>query len=60
MARRLPYIQGILGVWILVAPWALGFYEIAPAMWSSLISGAALILLALWQNNKDKLDEVIQ
>ncbi len=60
MARHLPYIQGVLGVWILVSPWALGFYEIAPARWSSLISGAALVLLALWENYKNRLDEPIQ
>ena len=42
------YAQLILGLWILVAPWVLGYAFVTPALWSSIIAGVFIALLALW------------
>lgn len=42
------WLQLILGVWIFVSPWILGFYEINLALWSNLIAGIAIAVLSLW------------
>ncbi|MBI2591126.1 MAG: SPW repeat protein [Candidatus Brennerbacteria bacterium] len=42
------WVQLILGVWIFVSPWLLGFYEINLALWSNLIAGIAIVILSLW------------
>jgi hypothetical protein len=36
-----------LGLWALVSPWLLGFYDINLAAWNSILIGALVILLAL-------------
>lgn len=41
-------LEVILGIWILISPWILGFSSLAPALWSSVIGGAAVALLGLW------------
>lgn len=46
--RLILKIELALGAWLVVAPWALRFSAIVPALWSSVIAGSALILLALW------------
>lgn len=38
----------ILGAWIFVAPWALGFVGLPRASWDHWLVGAAIFLLALW------------
>jgi hypothetical protein len=40
--------QLVLGVWILVSPWILGYASFTPALWGSVISGTIIALLALW------------
>lgn len=42
------YGQLILGLWILLAPWLLGFSFVTPALWSSIISGTLTAFLGLW------------
>jgi hypothetical protein len=42
------YINMILGVWIFVAPWALGFTPLWRAGWDHWIVGALIFLIALW------------
>lgn len=38
----------ILGAWIFVAPWALGFVGLRRASWDHWLVGAVIFLLALW------------
>ena len=40
--------QLVLGIWILVSPWILGYASLAIALWGSIIVGAFVALLALW------------
>jgi len=42
------YGQLILGLWVLVTPWILGYASVTPALWSSVIAGVFIALLALW------------
>ncbi len=38
----------ILGVWILISPWILGYWRITPALWNQVVAGVLVILLSLW------------
>ncbi len=42
------YGQLILGLWVFLAPWILGYSFVTPALWSSIIAGVLISLLALW------------
>jgi hypothetical protein len=45
------WVNGILGLWILIAPWALGFANVANALWTHVGVGLAVTALAaieLW------------
>lgn len=39
----------ILGLWVLISPWALGFSSFNTAMWSNVIAGVLIIVCALWE-----------
>jgi hypothetical protein len=38
----------ILGVWVLISPWLLGFSASAGALWSAVILGLAVIAVSAW------------
>ena len=42
-------IELILGIWIFVSPWVLGFASLSPVLWNNIIVGAVMILLGLWE-----------
>ncbi|MGC9599008.1 MAG: SPW repeat protein [Minisyncoccia bacterium] len=42
------WIEGIVGFWILLSPWLLGFANISIAKWSSILCGLILILVNSW------------
>jgi len=43
------WLQGAFGVWLFVAPWALGFTAVTAASWNAWILGAVLVTLACWE-----------
>jgi hypothetical protein len=43
----------LLGIWVAVSPWVLGLAGNAELMWNSLIVGAAVAVLALWEMRTD-------
>jgi hypothetical protein len=43
----------IVGIWILVSPWVLGFSDISVAMWSNVLCGILLALLGAWSIFKE-------
>lgn len=47
----------VLGAWILVSPWVLGFRDIALALWSNIVSGIIIVVLVLWQIFGKKSDQ---
>jgi len=40
------WISGILGVWLIIAPFAMSFPSGSAAMWSDVIAGIVLVILA--------------
>lgn len=46
-ASRWPLL--VLGIWVLVSPWILGFYAINIALISNVIAGVLIITLSLWE-----------
>ncbi|MEK7612071.1 MAG: SPW repeat protein [Patescibacteria group bacterium] len=46
--RWIGKVQIILGIWILVSPWILGFAEFSPALWNSVVAGTLTAVLGLW------------
>lgn len=46
--KGLHWITLILGLWVLISPWILGFSAFAPAMWGNIISGTLIIICSLW------------
>lgn len=42
------WVNLILGLWLIVSPWLLGFSSTAGAMWNSVIVGFVVAILAYW------------
>lgn len=42
------WINIVLGVWIVLAPWVIGFSAVAAATWSHVILGVLIAALAAW------------
>lgn len=38
----------VIGFWIVLSPWLLGFSDIAVMKWSNILCGIALILINAW------------
>lgn len=38
-----------LGIWLIVAPWLLGFGGISLAKWSSVLAGLVLVVTFAWE-----------
>jgi hypothetical protein len=47
--KNLNWVQLVLGLWVLVSPYILGFSDISTALWSNVIVGIAIVISALWQ-----------
>lgn len=45
----LSWAKLMLGVWVFVSPWVLGFDAYPLALWSNIISGAGIVILTLWK-----------
>lgn len=46
------WVSGVLGAWLLISPWALGFSESSTAVLTSVVAGIAAIVLAIWSTNE--------
>ncbi len=47
--KGLKWIVFLLGLWVLVSPWILGFSTYTLAMWSNVVAGVLIIIIALWK-----------
>jgi hypothetical protein len=47
-------LNALFGIWLIIAPWILGFSDQKEAMMHSLIVGAVVVILALWAMTVDK------
>lgn len=43
---RPEWVNMLLGVWIFISPWILGFARISPALWDHWITGAVIVAVA--------------
>ena len=50
------WVQLVLGLWILVSPWILGFAGITTALWSNVIAGILVAIFAIWELFGGKLE----
>jgi hypothetical protein len=41
-------VNALIGIWFVIAPFALRFQELRGAMWTSIIGGLILLILAGW------------
>jgi SPW repeat len=48
------WIEAVLGLWLIVSPWALGFSTHADARRAAVVTGIAVAVLALWTLATDK------
>jgi predicted MFS family arabinose efflux permease len=45
------WVSGIFGVWLIIAPWVMGFSTVAAAMYSHVVIGIAVLVLAIWSTS---------
>lgn len=43
------WVTGVLGLWLIAAPWALGFAAMTMAAWNHVVVGALIVALAAWE-----------
>lgn len=46
------WVDGAIGLWLIVSPWVLGFAELKTVLWTTLICGAIVVAMAaeeLWE-----------
>ena len=48
------WTEGVLGLWLIVSPWALGFAALNGARLAAVVTGIAIAVLALWTLFTDK------
>ena len=48
------WTEGVLGLWLAISPWALGFSTLEMARVNALATGVAVMILALWVLTTDK------
>jgi hypothetical protein len=46
--RWLSWTNVLLGIWLAIAPFILGYTEITAALWNDIIVGVAIIILGAW------------
>jgi len=44
----LAWVSGLIGLWALASPWLLGFAHSGAFMWSNVIAGLVIVVLAVW------------
>ncbi len=44
------WINALLGAWVIISPWVLGFSSVRPAMTAHVIIGIITLVLALWSS----------
>jgi hypothetical protein len=45
-------LSALIGLWFIIAPWAVGFSDHSGAVWVSLIFGIVQLLVSLWAYGK--------
>ncbi|MEJ8848543.1 SPW repeat protein [Variovorax rhizosphaerae] len=48
------WTEGALGLWMVISPWALGFASMRDPMMNAVVTGIAVVVLAVWVLATDK------
>ena len=48
MKNTLEWVNAVLGAWLFISPWVLGFSGNGAAAWSAWIVGGLVLIFALW------------
>jgi hypothetical protein len=48
------WTEAALGLWLIASPWALGFSGLGNAMRAAVVTGIAIVVLAIWTLASDK------
>jgi len=48
------WTEAVLGLWLIVAPWVLGYSGLANALYASVVIGIVVLALALWTLATDR------
>lgn len=43
------WIQLVIGFWMLISPWLLGFSDVAIMKWSNVLCGLILVVMSGWE-----------
>lgn len=46
--RNLEWINAVVGVWLILSPFALNYSAVVAALWNNIIVGVVVIVLAAW------------
>lgn len=46
--EMLSWLNALLGIWLIIAPFALGYSDLAEPLWNDIIVGAIVLVLAVW------------
>jgi len=46
------WVSGVLGAWLVISPWFLGFGTVEAPLLTHLVVGIAVIVLAIWSTNE--------
>ena len=44
-----PWIELVIGIWVLISPWVLGASGNALIKWSNVLVGAGFVVVAAWR-----------
>jgi hypothetical protein len=47
-AAWISWVNAVLGLWVMISPWVLGYAHNRVAMWDNVIVGMVVIVLACW------------
>jgi hypothetical protein len=45
-AQAMSFMNVVAGIWLVVAPWILGYSDLSAALWNDVVVGVAIIVLA--------------
>ncbi len=49
--KTLDWVNAVVGIWLIVSPFALGYSAVLAALWNDIIVGAVVLVLAAWAAN---------
>ncbi len=46
--RTMDWINAVLGLWLILAPFILGYSAVTAALWSDIVAGVVILVLSVW------------